>query len=91
MDTFKPNYAIFIPNLIITMTKQAHFTYLPQVLAEAIRSAKKKIYIAVCLFTLPELFEALLMRQRKGIFIQCLKALKNVTAVNFSTQCFFKL
>lgn len=43
------------------MTKQAHFTHLPQVLAEAIRSAKKEIHIAVCWFTLPKLFEALLM------------------------------
>ena len=63
------------------MIKQAHFTHLPQVLAEAIRSAKKEIHIAVCWFTLPELFETLLLQQRKGVNIQFII---NFDQLNFS-------
>ena len=63
------------------MTKQAHFTNLPQILAEAIRSAKKEIHIAVCWFTLLELFEELLIQQRKGITVQFII---NFDQLNFS-------
>ena len=64
-----------------TMTKRAHFSLLPQVLAEAIRSAKTDIHIAVCWFTLPELFEELLIQQRQGVTVHFII---NFDQLNFS-------
>ena len=63
------------------MTKRAHFSLLPQVLAEAIRSAKTDIHIAVCWFTLPELFDELLNQQRKDVNIHFII---NFDQLNFS-------
>ncbi len=49
---------------------QAHFSNLARVLSENILSAKKEIRIAVCWFTLPEIFEPLVEKARQNIDIQ---------------------
>lgn len=65
----------------MTMRTCVHFTLLPQVLTEAIRSAQKDIYLAVCWFTIPELFEELLLKQRQGVNIHFIL---NFDQLNFS-------
>lgn len=63
------------------MKTTAHFTKLPNVLTEAIFSAKSEIKIAVCWFTLPEVFEALIVQQNLGVRVQFII---NFDQLNFS-------
>jgi hypothetical protein len=46
---------------------QAHFTLLSQQLIQTIAQATRSIYVAVCWFTLPELLEALMAAQQRGV------------------------
>lgn len=59
----------------------AHFTNLPRILTEAIHAAKSDIHIAVCWFTLPEVFDALIARQQAGVNVQFII---NFDQLNFS-------
>ncbi len=59
----------------------AHFTNLPHVLTEAIHTAQSEIHIAVCWFTLPEVFDALITRQQQGVKVQFII---NFDQLNFS-------
>ncbi len=49
---------------------KSHFHNLSQVICESIAAAKKEIKIAVCWFTLPEIFEKLVEKAAQGIDIQ---------------------
>jgi hypothetical protein len=59
----------------------AHFSDLPHILTEAIHTAKTDIHIAVCWFTLPEIFDALIARQQAGVNVQFII---NFDQLNFS-------
>jgi PLD-like domain len=59
----------------------AHFTNLPSILTDAIRAAKSEIHIAVCWFTLPEVFDALVAQQQAGVKVQFII---NFDQLNFS-------
>lgn len=59
----------------------AYFTNLPNILTDAIHTAKSEIHIAVCWFTLPEVFDALVARQEAGIKVQFII---NFDQLNFS-------
>ncbi len=63
------------------MTTTAHFTNLPRVLTDAIHTAQSDIHIAVCWFTLPEVFDALIKRQQAGVKVQFII---NFDQLNFS-------
>ena len=63
------------------MITTAHFSNLPNVLIEAIHSAKSEIHIAVCWFTLPDIFDALVARQQAGVNVQFII---NFDQLNFS-------
>ncbi len=63
------------------MTTNAHFSNLAYILTEAIHTAKSEIHIAVCWFTLPEVFEALIARQQAGVKVQFII---NFDQLNFS-------
>jgi phosphatidylserine/phosphatidylglycerophosphate/cardiolipin synthase-like enzyme len=45
----------------------AHFTQLAQQLIQKIAQATRSIHVAVCWFTLPELLEALMNAQQRGV------------------------
>ncbi len=59
----------------------AHFSNLPRILTEAIHIAQSEIHIAVCWFTLPEVFDALIARQQAGVKVQFII---NFDQLNFS-------
>jgi hypothetical protein len=62
---------------------QAHFHNLSSVICEAIASAKKEVKIAVCWFTLPEIFDALLQKSLQTIDIQ---VIVNFDQLNFQAS-----
>lgn len=48
---------------------QVHFHHLAHIIEQALRSARKEIKIAVCWFTHPDIFEAILYQCRRGIAV----------------------
>jgi PLD-like domain len=61
----------------------AHFHNLSSVICEAIASAKKEVKIAVCWFTLPEIFDALLQKSLQNVDIQIIV---NFDQLNFQAS-----
>ncbi len=77
-------YLVFVDTPKTTnLSLQAHFTLLAQQLIQNIGQATKSIHVAVCWFSLPELLEALLQAQQRGVQVAFII---NFDQLNFGTN-----